>query len=85
MAESVPKRKPKRAAHPKRPRRKPGRDNPFQRLQKTVEGLSDRQKEILRIAPAIDQDQDTRLKRLEKDMRKRREPGVFKPRKEFNI
>ncbi len=61
---------------PKRPKRKP--DNPFQRLQKTVD-------RILKIAPSVDEGLNQRLKRLEKDMRRRRHPRPVKPRKEFNI
>ncbi len=61
---------------PKRPKRKP--DNPFQRLQKTVD-------EILKIAPAVDEDLNKRLKRLEKELHRRRNPKPIRPRKEFNI
>ncbi len=61
---------------PKKPKRKP--DNPFQRLQKTVD-------QILKIAPAVDEDLNQRLRRLEKDMRRRHSPRPIPKRKEFNI
>ncbi len=61
---------------PKRPKRKP--DNPFQRLQKTVD-------QILKIAPAVDEDLNKRLKRLEETERRRRNPKPIRPRMEFNI
>ncbi len=61
---------------PKRPKRKP--DNPFQRLQKTVD-------QILKIAPAVDEGLGKRLRALEEDLRRRRNPRPVKRRKEFNI